>query len=103
MGFSPTMFLLQWWPLTLLALAGLGYLAAGIGRAWWRWVAVTLLVFSSVVGLLTEGVATGCATRGGEQCMWFGFGMTLAGLLFVPVSALVVLAGYLFGRLRLRA
>lgn len=86
--------LVTWWPVSAMLLLAISWWFERRERSWRRHAALLLLVLLAPLLLVLEGLATGCATGSGdEHCYWYGFGLTLAMLVIMPASALLLAIG----------
>lgn len=86
--------LLKWWPVSAMVLVAISWWLGRRERSWRRHAAMLLLVLLVPLLLVFEGISTGCATgQSGEHCYWYGFGLTVALLVIVPASVLLLAIG----------
>lgn len=86
--------LLTWWPVSAILLVAISWWLGRREPSWRRQAAMLLLVLLAPLLLVFEGLATGCAFGlDGEHCYWYGFGLTLALLVIMPASALLLAIG----------
>lgn len=96
-----TPLLSDYYPVLLLCLAVGGFWVHSIGARWLRYMATAVLILAPALLIFLDGVWTGCALRvGGEECMWYGFGLVLSLVYIVPLAAVVVGLGLLLGHMR---
>ena len=96
---SPLVF--DYAPVLLLCLAIGGFWVHVIKARWLRHTTTAGLVLAPAWLIFLDGVWTGCALRvGGEECMWYGFGLVLSLMYVVPIAAVVVGIGLILGHMR---